>query len=86
MALFPIYTIFEEDFVVQLIPVDTEDTMDQVAEKTAYHVINRRVKPKEGKVLRVRHHETGELYPRDMKVSEAGWRPTETVEIIFADE
>ncbi len=86
MALFPIYANFEEDFVIQLIPVDTEDTMDQVAEKCAYHVINRRVAPKEDKVLRVRSHLTGEVYPRDMRVADAGWRPTEPVDIIFADE
>jgi len=64
MALFPIMSNFERDFVVQLVPVDTEDTMDQ---------------------LRVRKHETGELLPRDMKVSEAGLRPTETLDILFMD-
>lgn len=85
MALFPIMSNFERDFVVQLVPVDTEDTMDQVAEKCAYHSLNRRVKPQPDKVLRVRKHETGELLPREMKVAEAGLRPTETLDILFMD-
>jgi toluene monooxygenase system protein B len=86
MALFPIHSNFERDFVIQLVPVDTDDTMDQVAEKCAYHSIGRRVKPSPDKVLRVRHHENGTLFPRDMKVADAGLRPTETLDILFMDD
>ncbi len=43
MALFPLVSNVEGDFVLQLLPVDTDDTMDQVAEKAAYHSIGRRV-------------------------------------------
>ncbi|HIE86216.1 MAG: toluene-4-monooxygenase system B family protein [bacterium] len=85
MAQFPIHSNFERDFVLQLVPVDTEDTMDEVAKKCAYHSIDRRVRMPEGKVLRVRHHENGELFPRDMKVADAGLRPTETLDILFMD-
>ena len=85
MALFPIMSNFENDFVVQLVPVDTDDTMDQVAEKCAYHSINRRVRPQPDKVLRVRKHEDGTLFPRDMRVSEAGLRPTEALDVVFMD-
>lgn len=85
MALFPIHSNFERDFVIQLVPVDTDDTMDQVAEKCAYHSINRRVKEQPSKTLRVRHHENGTIFPREMKVSEAGLRPTETLDILFME-
>ncbi|MGB1701557.1 MAG: toluene-4-monooxygenase system B family protein [Cycloclasticus sp.] len=85
MAAFPINSNFEGDFVLQLISVDTEDTMDQVAEKCAYHSVGRRVAAQPEKVMRVRLHNTTENYPRDMTVSDAGWRPTETLDIIFAD-
>jgi toluene monooxygenase system protein B len=85
MALFPIHSNFERDFVIQLVPVDTEDTMDQVAEKCAHHSLNRRVRPQAGKILRVRRHCDGELFPRDMIVANAGLRPTETLDIIFSD-
>ncbi|KXJ46488.1 MAG: toluene-4-monooxygenase system B family protein [Cycloclasticus sp.] len=86
MAVFPISSNFEGDFVLQLIPVDTDDTMDQVAEKCAYHSVGRRVAPQPDKIMRVRVHQATESLPRDMKVSEAGWRPTETIDIIFADQ
>lgn len=86
MALFPIHSNFERDFVVQLVPVDTEDTMDQVAKKCAHHSIDRRVRMPEGQILRVRHHENGTIFPRTMTIAEAGIRPTETLDIIFADE
>lgn len=85
MATFPIMSNFERDFVIQLVPVDTEDTMDQVAEKCAYHSINRRVYPQPEKILRVRRHEDGKLFPRGMIVSDAGLRPTETLDILFMD-
>lgn len=86
MAAFPISSNFEGDFVLQLIPVDTGDTMDQVAEKCAYHSVGRRVAPQPDKIMRVRLHQAAESFPRDMKVSETGWRPTETLDIIFADQ
>ncbi len=85
MALFPIHSNFERDFVIQLVPVDTEDTMDQVAEKCAHHSIDRRVRAQEGKVLRVRNHSDGTLFPRDMTVADSGIRPTETLDILFMD-
>lgn len=85
MTAFAINANFEGDFVMQLVAVDTEDTMDQVAEKCAYHSIGRRVAAQPEKVLRVRMHQATENYPRDMKVVDAGWRPTETLDIIFAD-
>jgi len=86
MAVFPINSNFEGDFVMQLVPVDTDDTMDQVAEKCAYHSVGRRVAPQPDKVMRVRLHNTNEPYPRDKKVSEVDWRPTETLDIIFSDQ
>jgi hypothetical protein len=43
MALFPIYGRFIGDFLPHLVAVDTDDTMDQVAEKVAVHFVGRRV-------------------------------------------
>ena len=36
MALFPLSSNFEGDFVLQLLPVDTENTMDEVAAAAAH--------------------------------------------------
>jgi toluene monooxygenase system protein B len=84
MALFPLFSLFEDDFVVQVVPVDTEDNMDEVAKKCAVHSIDRRVRVKEG-VLRVKRHSNGELFPRDMKVIEASLLPTETIDVIYME-
>jgi toluene monooxygenase system protein B len=86
MAAFPIHSNFQGDFVLQLVEVDTEDSMDAVAEKCAYHSVGRRVAPQPDKVMRVRNHESKEVYPREMKVCDANWRLTEAIDVIFADE
>jgi len=83
MALFPLSSNFEGDFMLQLLPVDTENTMDEVAAAAAYHTVGRRVKNRPGQILRVRKQGSEEFLPRTMKVSEAGFKPTEAVEIIW---
>ena len=82
MSAFPIHAALEKDFLVQLIVVEATDSMDQVAEKVAYHCVNRRVKPRDG-VMRVRRRQTTELFPREMTVSESGLKPTEVIDVVF---
>jgi hypothetical protein len=43
VALFPITGRFVGDFVPHLVPVDTDDTMDVLAEKVAVHSVGRRI-------------------------------------------
>lgn len=86
MAVFPLFSNFQHDFVIQLVPVDTENTMDEVAEAAAYHSIGRRVFAQPDKVMRVRRQGAEEFFPRDMKIKDSGLKPTETVDIIFSDE
>jgi toluene monooxygenase system protein B len=83
MALFPLTSNFEGDFVLQLVPVDTENTMDEVATLAAHHSVGRRVKARPGHILRVRKQGSQDLLPRTMKVAEAGFQPTECIEIIW---
>jgi len=85
MALFPLSSLFENDFVIQVVPVDTEDTMDEVAQKCAFHSVNRRIEVQEGKVMRIKRHSNKELFPRDMKVANAGLLPTETIDVFYSD-
>lgn len=83
MALFPLTSNFEGDFVLQLVAVDTENTMDEVAAAAAVHSVDRRVRARPGCILRVRRQGADDCLPRTMKVSESGLKPTETVEIIW---
>lgn len=83
MALYPLTSNFEGDFVLQLVAVDTENTMDEVAAAAAVHSVGRRVRARPGHILRVRPQGATEFLPRNMKVIESGLKPTETVEIIW---
>jgi toluene monooxygenase system protein B len=85
MALFPLSSNFEGDFVLQLLPVDTENTMDEIAAAAAHHSVGRRVAPQPDKVMRVRRHGDEKYFPRDMKLKDSGLAPTETIDIIFSD-
>ncbi len=86
MAAFPLFSNFQHDFVIQLVPVDDENTMDEVAEAAAYHSVGRRVAAQPDKIMRVRKQDAQEFFPRNMKVKDSGLKPTETVEIIFSDQ
>ena len=86
MAAFPLFSNFQHDFVLLVLAVDTENTMDEVAKVAAYHSVGRRVAPQPGKVMRVRKQGAENFFPRDMKIKDSGLKPTETVDIIFSDE
>lgn len=83
MALFPLTSNFEGDFVLQLVAVNTENTMDEVAAAAAVHSVGRRVRARPNCILRVRRQGADDFLPRAMRVSESGLKPTETVEIIW---
>ena len=85
MALFPVISNFQYDFVLQLVPVDTENTMDEVAAAAAHHSVGRRVAPQPGKVVRVRRQGANDFYPRSAKLSETDIKPMESLEFIFCD-
>ena len=83
MALFPLSSNFEGDFVLQLVAVDSENSMDEVAAAAAVHSVGRRVRARPGSILRIRAQGAESFFPRSMKVSESGLKPTETIEIIW---
>lgn len=82
MAMFPLTANFQEDFVLQLIAVDTDNDMDQVAAAAAGHSVGRRVKPRPG-TLRVRRQDQTEALPRAMTVAQSGLRPMECIEVFW---
>lgn len=85
MAMMPLTSNFEGDFLLQVFVVDSDDDMDQVAKAAAYHSVGRRVMPQEGKILRVKKQNADAFFPRDMKVKDSGLVPTECVWITYAD-
>lgn len=85
MALFPVISNFQYDFVLQLVPVDTGNTMDEVASAAAYHSVGRRVAPQPDKIVRVRRQGANEFFPRQARLHETDIQPMETLEFIFCD-
>ena len=86
MALFPVISNFQYDFVLQLVAVDTENSMDEVAAAAAHHSVGRRVAPRPGKVIRVRRQGGDAFYPRLAKLGETDIKPMEALEFIFCDD
>ena len=85
MALLPVISNFKSDFVLQLVPVDTENTMDEVAAAAAHHSVGRRVAPRPDTLIRVRRQGGESFYPRQAKLSETDIKPMEALEFIFCD-
>ncbi|WP_409332319.1 toluene-4-monooxygenase system B family protein [Trujillonella humicola] len=83
MALFPISSHFHGDFVLKLVPVDTENTMDEVAAAAAAHSVGIHVPDQPGRTIRARKQGADEPFPRDMTLAQAGLEPTDTVEFYF---
>jgi toluene monooxygenase system protein B len=80
MALLPLQAAFRGDFVALLVPVDDQDTMDVVAQKVAYHVINRRLPPQDAP-MRVKYND--QVLPPDQTVVQAGMPPMSFVQVFY---
>ncbi len=85
MALFPVISNFQYDFVLLLVPVDTENTMDEVAAAAAHHSVGRRVAPRPNKVVRVRRQGSEAFFPREARLKDTDIKPMECLEFIFTD-
>lgn len=84
MALFPIYGRFVGDFVPHLVAVDTDDTMDVVAEKVAVHTVGRRLpQPDTPKGYDV--YLDDRLIPATTTLGELGLIPLQWLDVRFRD-
>lgn len=76
----PLQAAFRGDFTVLLVPVDDDDTMDVVAQKVAYHVIHRRLPPRDA-TMRVQYND--HVLATDQTVAQAGLSPMSFVEVFY---
>ena len=83
MATVPLAILFEGDFVLKLLPVETEDTMDTLADKARGVTIGIHIQDQPGKAIRVRKEGNDEPFPRDMTVEAAGLTPMDGVNLYF---
>jgi hypothetical protein len=87
MALFPIYGVFKGDFVPHLVAVDTDDTMDQVAEKIAVHAVGRRLPADptaKGYSVSVQGRAVDNAAPLSQILAQTGLKPLEWVTVNWA--
>lgn len=82
MSALPIVCNFEDGCILTLVSVDTDFTMDAVAEAAAEHFAGRMLPLQPGRTMRVRLQD-GQPLPRRMRVSDAGWVALDTVEIFY---
>lgn len=81
MALFPVQGIFDGDFVVLLVPIDDEDPMTVVADKIAYHAVDRRIE-RQDRPYQVKHK--GRVLGDDETVVTAGVGPLDVLVVSYA--
>jgi toluene monooxygenase system protein B len=80
MATVPLQAAFRGDFALLLVSVDDQDTMEVVAQKVAYHVIRRRLPPRDAP-MRVQYN--NRILAPDQTVTEAGIAPLSFVEVFY---
>jgi hypothetical protein len=86
VSSFPLVCNYEADYGMKLLVVDTEDTMDAVAEQARKALVGVVAKPpRPNAVLRVRRHTGGGPLPRDLKVRDARFVQMEAVDIYQAE-
>lgn len=83
MAIIPLAANFDGDFVIKLLPVDTTNTMDDVAAAAAANSIGIHVADQPGRTLRVRRQGSTTPFDRGATVADSSLEPTECVEIYF---
>ena len=80
MATVPLQAAFRGDFATLLVLVEDEDTMEVVAQKVAYHVIDRRLPPQDAP-LRVQHN--GLVLLPEHTVAQASMPSMSFVEVFY---
>jgi Toluene-4-monooxygenase system protein B (TmoB) len=84
MALFPIYGRFVGDCVALLVAVDTDDTMEVVAEKVAVHCVGPRLPvPAEPPGYDV--YLDGRLVPPTTRLAELGIAPLQWLDVAYRE-
>ena len=83
MAMFPFVSNFEDDFILQLVAADTENTMDEIASAAAVHSVEKRVPRQANKVIRVRVQGEKEPLARDITVEAAKLAPMTPLEFYY---
>lgn len=83
MATIPLAANVDGDFVLKLLPVDSENTMDDVAAAAAANSVGIHVADQPDRALRVKKQGADAPYARETTVADSGLAATECIEIYF---
>lgn len=83
MALITLAMTFEGDYAVYLLPIDSEQTIADVAAQSAEWQIPARILPQPGRALRVRRHGATDPFPPQTKVGDSGLGFMDPIEVYF---
>ena len=83
MAQIALASSFEGDFILKLVVVDENDTMDQIAEKTAAHTAGRTARARREDVLRVRRQGSERPFNRLATARGVGLASMECIEVYY---
>lgn len=83
MAPLPLVAYFRSDFLPQLMPVDTDDTMTIVAEKVSAHCVGTHI-PARDAAKQVLFQ--GNVVASESTVAEAGMGLMDYIEVRYVDE
>lgn len=83
MATVPLVSHFHGDFVLKLLPVDSEQSMAEVASAAASHSVGIHVADQPGRPIRARKQGETAPYPLDMTLAASGLQPMDCVEFYF---
>jgi toluene monooxygenase system protein B len=76
--LVPLNAIFADDFVEILVPVMSNNTMAEVAEAVAHHVVGVRLRDRDARKLVIHNNR---ILPDDVTVVEAGIAPLDHIRV-----
>jgi toluene monooxygenase system protein B len=82
MTLLPLTALFLGDVLELLIPVDDGDTVEQVGQQVAHHVVGHRVARRDAP-LRLRH--AGRILAPDAIIGASGVQPLDHIEVSYDD-
>jgi toluene monooxygenase system protein B len=74
---------FEGGYEYKLLAVDRDNTKDELAQICADIMVGCEVRPKPGRILRIRRQEDDKPYPRDMRIRDTGWIETEPIVVYY---
>ena len=85
MSILPLVSHFHGDFVLKLLPAETESTMAEVAAAAAENAVGIHIAEQSGVPILARKQGADAPYPLDMKLADTGLEAMDCVEFYYGN-